>query len=76
MSCEKPTRRQPRVNLLSKDATRELTDSLPLDEGDPEIEFVVAVRKDGDLDYYIPNKLKIGDTLVQTNTCNGECFTY
>lgn len=78
MSYEKPTRRQPRVNLLSRDATRELTNSLPLGEGEREIEFVVAVRRDGDLDYYIPNvdTLNIGSQLVQIDTCNGLCFSY
>jgi len=63
------------VNLLSKDATREFTNGLPLGEGEREIEFVVAVRRDGDLDYYIPNKL-IGEKVVQIDTCNGLCFTY
>lgn len=76
MSCERSTIRQPGVNLLSIDATRELTEGLPLGEGEREIEFVVAIRRDGGLDYYIPNKLKIGDTLVQTDTCNGLCFTH
>lgn len=78
MSCEKPKRRQPRVNLLSRDATREFTNSLPPGEGEREIEFVVAVRRDGDLDYYIPNvdKLNIGSQLVQIDTCNGLCFSY
>lgn len=75
MSCENPKRRQPIVNLLSREATRELINSLPPD--DREIEFVLTVTKKGNADHHIlQDNLKNGDRLVQTDTCEGKCFIH
>lgn len=72
MSCEKPIST---VNLLSKEATSALTNSLPLGEREGGFELVVLVGKKGQIHWYIPNK-KRDDKVVQIDTCNGLCFSH
>lgn len=80
MSCNpiQPTRRLPKLQLLSQNATSELINTLQPEEGDPDIEFIIVVRKDADLDYIIPydDNLNTGDKLVQLDFCEEKCFLY